>query len=149
LPEFRPGDDLAAALAAAAPWLADGDVLMVTSKIVSKVEGRLVAAPVDPAARDALRRDLVDAETERVLARRGKTLIVANNLGIVQARRGSTAQRAAGRAGPAAGGPGRERRPAARGAAPARGIDVAVIFTTRWAVAGGWADGRRDRIGRA
>ena len=48
-----PGDDLAAALAAAAPWLADGDVVVVTTKIVSKVEGRLVAAPVDPEARDA------------------------------------------------------------------------------------------------
>ena len=28
LPEFRPGDDLAGAIAAAAPWLADGDVLI-------------------------------------------------------------------------------------------------------------------------
>ena len=70
LPEFRPGDDLAAALATAAPWLADGDVVVVTSKIVSKVEGRLVAAPTDPEARDGLRRELVDAESERVLARR-------------------------------------------------------------------------------
>ena len=60
LPEFRPGDDLAAALAAAAPWLADGDVVVVTSKIVSKVEGRLVAAPADPDARDALRRERLD-----------------------------------------------------------------------------------------
>jgi coenzyme F420-0:L-glutamate ligase/coenzyme F420-1:gamma-L-glutamate ligase len=88
LPEFRPGDDLAAALAEAAPWLADGDVVVVTSKIVSKAEGRLVASPVDPEARDALRRELVDAEAERVLARRGKTLIVANKLGIVQAAAG-------------------------------------------------------------
>ena len=88
LPEFRPGDDLAAALAAAAPWLADGDVVVVTSKVVSKTEGRLVASPVDPEARDALRRELVDAEAERVLARRGKTLIVANKLGIVQAAAG-------------------------------------------------------------
>ena len=79
LPEFRPGDDLpGAALAAAASWLVDGDVVVVTSKIVSKVEGRLVTAPTDPEARDLLRRDLVDAETERALARRGKTLIVAN-----------------------------------------------------------------------
>ena len=88
LPEFRPGDDLAAALATAAPWLADGDVVVVTSKIVSKVEGRLVAAPTDPEARDGLRRELVDAESERVLARRGKTLIVANKLGVVQAAAG-------------------------------------------------------------
>jgi coenzyme F420-0:L-glutamate ligase/coenzyme F420-1:gamma-L-glutamate ligase len=88
LPEFRPGDDLAGALAAAAPWLVDGDVVVVTSKVFSKVEGRLVPAPTDPEARDALRRELVDAETERVLARRGRTLIVAGKLGIVQAAAG-------------------------------------------------------------
>ncbi|HYH30242.1 MAG TPA: coenzyme F420-0:L-glutamate ligase [Pseudonocardia sp.] len=88
LPEFRPGDDLAGALAGAAPWLAAGDVVVVTSKVFSKVEGRLVAAPTDPDARDALRRELVDAETERVLARRGRTLIVAGKLGIVQAAAG-------------------------------------------------------------
>jgi coenzyme F420-0:L-glutamate ligase/coenzyme F420-1:gamma-L-glutamate ligase len=88
LPEFRPGDDLAGALAAAAPWLEDGDVVVVTSKVFSKTEGRLVAAPTDPEARDALRRELVDAETERVLARRGRTLIVAGKLGIVQAAAG-------------------------------------------------------------
>jgi coenzyme F420-0:L-glutamate ligase/coenzyme F420-1:gamma-L-glutamate ligase len=88
LPEFRPGDDLAAALAAAAPWLADGDVVVVTSKVVSKVEGNLVPSPADPQARDALRRELVDAEAERVLARRGRTLIVATKLGLVQAAAG-------------------------------------------------------------
>ncbi len=88
LPEFRPGDDLAGALAAAAPWLADGDVLVVTSKVLSKVEGRLVPAPADPEERDRLRRDLIDAETERVIARRGRTLIVAGKLGIVQAAAG-------------------------------------------------------------
>jgi coenzyme F420-0:L-glutamate ligase / coenzyme F420-1:gamma-L-glutamate ligase len=88
LPEFRPGDDLAGVIADAAPWLTDGDVLVVTSKVVSKVEGRLVPAPSDPDERDALRRELVDAETERVLARRGRTLIVAGKLGIVQAAAG-------------------------------------------------------------
>ena len=88
LPEFRPGDDLAGVLAAAAPWLADGDVVVVTSKVFSKVEGRLVAAPTDPEERDRLRRELVDAETERVIARRGRTLIVAGKLGIVQAAAG-------------------------------------------------------------
>jgi coenzyme F420-0:L-glutamate ligase/coenzyme F420-1:gamma-L-glutamate ligase len=88
LPEFRPGDDLAGALAAAAPWLEDGDVVVVTSKVFSKTEGRLVPAPTDPEERDALRRELVDAETERVLARRGRTLIVAGKLGIVQAAAG-------------------------------------------------------------
>ncbi|UPW05445.1 coenzyme F420-0:L-glutamate ligase [Rhodococcus pyridinivorans] len=88
LPEFRPGDDLAAAVAQAAPWLADGDVLVVTSKVVSKVEGRIVAAPTDPDARDALRRRLVNQEAVRVLARKGRTLITENKLGIVQAASG-------------------------------------------------------------
>jgi coenzyme F420-0:L-glutamate ligase/coenzyme F420-1:gamma-L-glutamate ligase len=88
LPEFRPGDDVAAAIAAAAPWLAEGDVVVVTSKIVSKAEGRLVTAPADPEERDALRRSLVDEETERVVARRGRTLIVASKLGLVQAAAG-------------------------------------------------------------
>lgn len=88
LPEFRPGDDLAAALAGAAPWLADGDVVVVTSKIVSKVEGRLIGVPPDPEARDAARRKLVESEAQRVLARRGRTLITQNALGIVQAASG-------------------------------------------------------------
>ena len=88
LPEFRPGDDLGAGIAAAAPWLSDGDVLVVTSKVVSKCEGRLVDAPDDPDARDTLRRKLVDAEAVRVLARKGRTLITENKLGVVQAASG-------------------------------------------------------------
>ncbi len=88
LPEFRPGDDLAAALAAAAPWLRDGDVVVVTSKVVSKCEGRIVPAPFDPQARDDLRRKLIDNEAVRVLARKGKTLITENALGLVQAAAG-------------------------------------------------------------
>ena len=88
LPEFRPGDDLAAAIADAAPWLADGDVVVVTSKVVSKVEGRLVGVPADPVARDAARRKLVEAEATAVLASRGRTLITQNALGIVAAASG-------------------------------------------------------------
>lgn len=88
LPEFRPGDDLAAAVAAAAPWLRDGDVVVVTSKVVSKCEGRLVAAPEDPDERDAIRRKLVDAEAVRVLARKGRTLITESRLGLIQAAAG-------------------------------------------------------------
>ena len=88
LPEFRPGDDLAAAVATAAPWLRDDDVVVVTSKVLSKCEGRIVAAPDDPEERDALRRKLIDAEAVRVLARKGRTLITENNIGIVQAAAG-------------------------------------------------------------
>lgn len=88
LPEFRPGDDVAVAIAEAAPWLRDDDVVVVTSKVLSKSEGRIVAAPTDPQARDALRRKLVDAEAVRVLARKGRTLITENAIGLIQAAAG-------------------------------------------------------------
>ncbi|QEN17351.1 coenzyme F420-0:L-glutamate ligase [Mycolicibacterium sp. ELW1] len=88
LPEFRPGDDLAGALSSAAPWLRDGDVVVVTSKVMSKCEGRIVAAPADPDERDALRRKIIDDEAVRVLARKGRTLITENRNGIVQAAAG-------------------------------------------------------------
>ncbi|TFV53611.1 coenzyme F420-0:L-glutamate ligase [Blastococcus sp. TF02A-35] len=87
LPEFAPGDDLAAAIVAAAPWLADGDVVVVTSKVVSKVEGRLVR--VEPGAdREAARQRAVDDETVRVLARRGPLRIVQTRHGWVVAAAG-------------------------------------------------------------
>lgn len=88
LPEFRPGDDLGAAIAGAAPWLRDGDVVVVTSKVVSKCEGRIVPAPDDPEERDRLRRNLIEQEAVRVLARRGRTLITENKQGLIQAAAG-------------------------------------------------------------
>jgi coenzyme F420-0:L-glutamate ligase/coenzyme F420-1:gamma-L-glutamate ligase len=91
--EVRPGDDLAALLgdalaadAAARPAtaLADGDVLVVTSKVVSKAEGRVVHADDREAA--------ITAETVRVVATRehpgGVTRIVENRLGLVMAAAG-------------------------------------------------------------
>jgi coenzyme F420-0:L-glutamate ligase / coenzyme F420-1:gamma-L-glutamate ligase len=95
LPEFRPGDDLAGAIAAAAPWLRDGDVLVVTSKAVSKVEGRLIPAPVEPDAREDARQAATDAETERVLAVRGGTKIVRTRHGLVLAAAGVDASNVA------------------------------------------------------
>ena len=87
LPEFGPGDDLAGAIAAAGPDLADGDVVVVTSKVVSKVEGRLV--PVPPGAdREAVRRRVVEEESVRVLARRGQLAIVQTRHGWVVAAAG-------------------------------------------------------------
>ncbi|WP_328860753.1 coenzyme F420-0:L-glutamate ligase [Streptomyces sp. NBC_00306] len=80
LPEVGPGDDLAALVAAAAPDLADGDILLVTSKIVSKAEGRILAATDREAA--------IDAETVRVVARRGPLRIVENRQGLVMAAAG-------------------------------------------------------------
>ena len=40
IPEVRAGDDLAALIASAAPGLADGDVVVIAQKVVSKAEGR-------------------------------------------------------------------------------------------------------------
>ncbi|MEV0280973.1 coenzyme F420-0:L-glutamate ligase [Streptomyces sp. NPDC050610] len=85
LPEVRPGDDLAKLIAAAvaeggSPGLVDGDVLLVTSKIASKAEGRIVEAADREAA--------IDAETVRVVARRGPLRIVENRLGLVMAAAG-------------------------------------------------------------
>jgi coenzyme F420-0:L-glutamate ligase / coenzyme F420-1:gamma-L-glutamate ligase len=54
LPEVRPGDDLAALLAAAPldPPLGPGDVLVLAHKVVSKAEGRVRAlADIEPSAR--------------------------------------------------------------------------------------------------
>ncbi|GHJ27791.1 coenzyme F420:L-glutamate ligase [Streptomyces hygroscopicus subsp. sporocinereus] len=85
VPEVRPGDDLAKLIADAAtsgglPGLAHGDVLLVTSKIVSKAEGRIVEATDREAA--------IDAETVRVVARRGRTRIVETRHGLVMAAAG-------------------------------------------------------------
>ena len=89
MPDLRPGDDLAAAIAAAAPDLADGDVLVVTSKVVSKVEGRLLPVPdSDPEERERIRQAAIAAETVRVVARRGGLQIVETRQGLVLAAAG-------------------------------------------------------------
>ncbi|GII61380.1 coenzyme F420:L-glutamate ligase [Sphaerisporangium krabiense] len=80
LPEVRPGDDIAALIARAAPDLADGDILVVTSKIVSKAEGRV--------RRDDDRTRAIAEETERVVARRGDTVIAQTRHGFVMAAAG-------------------------------------------------------------
>ncbi|MEU4243222.1 coenzyme F420-0:L-glutamate ligase [Actinoplanes sp. NPDC026619] len=82
------GDDLVGLIAGAASWLADGDVLVVTSKIVSKAEGNLVEVPADGPERDAARAATLVAETARVVARRGPTTIVQTHHGFVMAAAG-------------------------------------------------------------
>ncbi|MDR7279216.1 coenzyme F420-0:L-glutamate ligase [Catenuloplanes atrovinosus] len=87
--EIGPGDDLAATIAEAAPWLQDGDVLVVTSKIVSKSEGRLVPVPAEEGpAHDAAKAEVLRAETARVVATRGRTTIVQTHHGFVMANAG-------------------------------------------------------------
>lgn len=84
IPEVAGGDDLAAlvgdAWAADADGIRDGDILVVTSKVVSKAEGRMLPA--------ADREDAITAETVRVVATRGTTRIVESRLGIVGAAAG-------------------------------------------------------------
>ncbi|GAA1857022.1 coenzyme F420-0:L-glutamate ligase [Actinomadura bangladeshensis] len=82
LPEVAEGDDIAALIPAG--LVADGDVLVVTSKIVSKAEGRVLVADD--------REKAIDAETVRVVARRtharGETRIVETRQGLVLAAAG-------------------------------------------------------------
>ncbi|MEA2555330.1 MAG: dehydro coenzyme reductase / coenzyme F420-0:L-glutamate ligase / coenzyme [Actinomycetota bacterium] len=82
LPEILPGTDLVALLAEALHPLdpKDGEVLAVTSKIVSKAEGRLVPGTD--------RRRWVESETVRVVARRGDLVIAETAHGFVCANAG-------------------------------------------------------------
>jgi coenzyme F420-0:L-glutamate ligase len=87
--ELRPGDDLAALIVEHAPDLQDGDVLVVTSKAISKVEGRLVVLDTaDDDAREAARQEAIDAETVRVVASRETLQIVETRHGLVLAAAG-------------------------------------------------------------
>lgn len=88
--EIDPGDDLAGIIAAAAAAgdgtaLADGDVVVVTQKIVSKAENQLVAIdPDDPLSH----KPLVEAESVRILRRRGDLIISETKHGFVCANAG-------------------------------------------------------------
>jgi coenzyme F420-0:L-glutamate ligase/coenzyme F420-1:gamma-L-glutamate ligase len=77
-PEVRRGDDLTTLLLEHTDLL-DGDVVALTSKVVSKAEGRAVSG-TRPAA--------VTTETTRVLARRGDSVIAETRHGLVLAAAG-------------------------------------------------------------
>ena len=82
VPEVRPGDDLAGVLRAPLrrAGVLEGDVVVVTSKVISKSEGRIV--------RGVDRTDAVSAETVRVVARRGDLVIAETAHGFVCANAG-------------------------------------------------------------
>jgi coenzyme F420-0:L-glutamate ligase/coenzyme F420-1:gamma-L-glutamate ligase len=94
--EVRPGDDIPGLVLQALAGdprgpLRDGDIVVVTSKIVSKAENRYIDARDKAAARIA--------ESRRVVARRGDTVIVEHRLGLVHAAAGIDASNVeAGRA---------------------------------------------------
>jgi coenzyme F420-0:L-glutamate ligase / coenzyme F420-1:gamma-L-glutamate ligase len=79
LPEITAGADLGALITDAAPDLRDGDILVVTSKVVSKAEGRVTTGS---------REQAIEAETVRVVARRGATTIAQTRHGLVLAAAG-------------------------------------------------------------
>lgn len=84
-PEIVPGDDIGDLICASSMALTHGDIIAVTSKIVSKAEGRIVAADDREAA--------IDSQTVRIVAQRarpdGTSLrIVENPLGLVMAAAG-------------------------------------------------------------
>jgi coenzyme F420-0:L-glutamate ligase / coenzyme F420-1:gamma-L-glutamate ligase len=83
--EVGPGDDLVELLVAADPDLQDGDVVVVTQKVVSKSEAQLV--PLDPNDADS-KAKVVEAESVRVLRRRGDLVISETRHGFVCANAG-------------------------------------------------------------
>lgn len=103
LPDVGPGDDIAALIVGAAEGqgtpMAAGDILIVTQKIVSKAEGRVVAlAEVEPGAeaarlaqetgKDPRLAELILRESRRIVRRAGPVLIAETRHGFVCANAG-------------------------------------------------------------
>jgi coenzyme F420-0:L-glutamate ligase/coenzyme F420-1:gamma-L-glutamate ligase len=90
VPEVRPGDDLAGQIADAAAAgdgteLRDGDVVVVTQKVVSKAEGKLERIdPDDPRGHKAI----VERESVRIIRRRGDLIIAETKHGFICANAG-------------------------------------------------------------
>jgi coenzyme F420-0:L-glutamate ligase/coenzyme F420-1:gamma-L-glutamate ligase len=82
MPEVRPGDEIADLIAAQVA-LEDGDVVVVTQKIVSKAENRL-----EPVANEDDRRRLIERESVRILRRRDELVISETPQGFVCANAG-------------------------------------------------------------
>ncbi|HET6875390.1 MAG TPA: coenzyme F420-0:L-glutamate ligase [Acidimicrobiales bacterium] len=146
IPMIQPGDDLARLLLAGAEAhagrLAEGDVLVVTAKVVSKAEGRLVSlADIQPGARaqrlaaetgkDPRLVELILRETAEVVRARPGTLIVRHRLGFVSASAGIDRSNIGGDDETALLLPADPDRSAAdlRSAIGASGVDVAVVIT--------------------
>ena len=145
LPEVQQGDDLAAFIldgARAGPGIEAGDVVVVTQKIVSKAEGRVVSLEdVTPSAeaerlgvateKDPRLVELILRESNRVVRQRGPVLITETKHGFVCANAGIDASNV-GREGLVSLLPEDPDHSAAaiRGALRERiGADVAVIIT--------------------
>ena len=83
--EVRSGDVLAELIVATGVDVQNGDVLVVTQKVVSKAEGRLEAVNIDdPLSHKAI----VERESVRILRRRGELIISETKEGFVCANAG-------------------------------------------------------------
>ncbi len=158
LPEIVPGSDLAAMIAAAAVEagtpLVDGDVVVVTSKIVSKAEGRTVElADVQPSQfaidwslpwdKDPAVTELVLRESKRVVRQVGPILITETHHGFVCANSGldQSSSGAHGRVVLLPLDPDASAR-RIRAGLQAAGIDAAVIISDTFGRA--WREGQTD-----
>jgi coenzyme F420-0:L-glutamate ligase/coenzyme F420-1:gamma-L-glutamate ligase len=158
LPEIQPGADLAAMILAAAgdagTPLLDGDVVVVTSKIVSKAEGRLIElADVVPSQfaidwslpwdKDPAVTELVLRESKRIVRQLGPVLITETRHGFVCANSGidQSSSGAHGRAVLLPLDPDASAR-AIRSGFQAGGVDAAVIVSDTFGRA--WREGQTD-----
>mgnify|MGYP000687023796 CR=1 FL=1 len=158
LPEIAPGTDLAAAIfdaaSAAGRPLASGDILVVTSKIVSKAEGRVVdlaTVDVSPFARQYAERwekdpavvELVLREARRVVRQVGPVLITETRHGFVCANSGvdQSSSGGHGRAVLLPEDPDASAR-RIRAGLRERGVDVAVIISDTFGRP--WREGQTD-----
>ena len=130
--EVVDGTDLVTLLSSAE--LRDGDVLLVTSKVVSKAEGRV---------RSGDREEAITSETVRLVARRGPTRIVENHLGLVMAAAGVDASNVEeGRLVLLPEDPDRSARELRSRLSAERGVNLAVVVTDTAGRA--WRTGQTD-----
>lgn len=144
LPEVRRGDDLAGLIVSAAregPGIRSGDLLVVTQKIVSKAEGRVLPLDAVEPSPEALRLaaetekdprlvELILRESVRIVRQRGPVLITETHHGFVCANAGIDASNVgAGVVSLLPEDPDRSAREIRRGIQEATGEDVAVIIS--------------------
>jgi coenzyme F420-0:L-glutamate ligase/coenzyme F420-1:gamma-L-glutamate ligase len=153
LPEITGGDDLAL-LIADAMTLLDGDVVVITSKVVSKAEGAVVdLATVDPSpfaadyalrwSKDARLVEVVLSEAARIVRMSGPLLITETRHGLVCANSGvdESSSGAAGRVVVLPRDPDSSAR-ALRARFGELGVDVAVIVSDTFGRP--WREGQTD-----
>lgn len=84
MPEVKPGDDIAELISRCAQLQA-GDIVVVTQKIVSKAEGRVVSVP--PGDDDARHR-IAESEAKSILRKRNGLIITETEHGFICANAG-------------------------------------------------------------